>query len=55
MSQHNNAALQGQALEDALHLHADAAPLTLHSDKLVKLGLGIEGSMAACTLTRLAG
>ena len=38
-----------------VHLHADAAPLTLHSDKLVKLGLGIEGSMAACTLTRLAG
>ncbi|MDH1053837.1 beta-ketoacyl synthase N-terminal-like domain-containing protein [Aquipseudomonas alcaligenes] len=38
-----------------VHLHADAAPLALHSDKLVKLGLGIEGSMAACTLTRLAG
>jgi hypothetical protein len=29
--------------------------LVLSSDTLVKLGLGIEGSMAACTLTRLAG
>jgi 3-oxoacyl-(acyl-carrier-protein) synthase len=38
-----------------VHLHADAEPLPLSSDKLVKLGLGIEGSMAACTLTRLAG
>ena len=38
-----------------VHLHADAEPLPLTSDKLVKLGLGIEGSMAACTLTRLAG
>ncbi len=37
-----------------VQLHADAPPLPLVSDKVVKLALGIEGSVAACTLARMA-
>jgi 3-oxoacyl-(acyl-carrier-protein) synthase len=37
-----------------VQLHADAAPTPLLSDKAVKLGLGLEGSVAACTLARMA-
>jgi 3-oxoacyl-(acyl-carrier-protein) synthase len=40
--------------QNGIHLHADTQPLPLASDKVVKLALGIEGSVAACTLARIA-
>ncbi len=44
------------ALDSAagVRLHADAEPIPLTCDKVVKLALGIEGSVAACTLARIA-
>ena len=50
-------AFRAQASLDSaagVQLHADAAPMPLLSDKVVKLGLGLEGSVAACTLARMA-
>jgi 3-oxoacyl-(acyl-carrier-protein) synthase len=37
-----------------VHLHANSDPLAIDSEKLVKIGLGIEGSIAACSLARIA-
>ena len=37
-----------------VHLHADAEPIPLRCDKVLKLALGIEGSIAACTFARMA-
>jgi 3-oxoacyl-(acyl-carrier-protein) synthase len=45
------AALNGAV---GVRLHADAEPIPLTRDKVVKLALGIEGSVAACTLARMA-
>ncbi len=57
MRQQRLLAFQTQAPLDAaagVHLHADTAPLSLESDTVVKLSLGLEGSVAACTLSRMA-
>jgi 3-oxoacyl-(acyl-carrier-protein) synthase len=35
-------------------LHADTQPLPIVTDKVIKLGLGLEGSVAVCTLARVA-
>jgi 3-oxoacyl-(acyl-carrier-protein) synthase len=37
-----------------VQLHADVEPIPLTCEKVVKLALGIEGSVAACTLARIA-
>jgi 3-oxoacyl-(acyl-carrier-protein) synthase len=37
-----------------VRLHVDVEPIPLTCDKVVKLALGIEGSVAACTLARIA-
>ncbi|MES2817500.1 MAG: beta-ketoacyl synthase N-terminal-like domain-containing protein [Pseudomonadota bacterium] len=37
-----------------VQLHADTGPVALVSDKVVKFALGIEGSVAACTLGRMS-
>ena len=57
MQQQRLLAFRTQAPLDAaagVHLHADTAPLSLASDKIVKIGLGLEGSVAVCTLSRVA-
>ncbi len=56
MQQQRLLAFRTQAPLDAsagVQLHADTAPMPLLLDKVVKLGLGLEGSVAACTLTRM--
>lgn len=58
MQQQRLLAFKSQApldISSGVRLHADSEPLPLTSDNVLKLGLGIEGSIAACTLTRLAG
>lgn len=57
MQQQRLLAFRAQAPLDSaagVQLHADSEPLPLVSDKVVKLALGIEGSVAACTLARIA-